>query len=85
MLCMAIFLVRVKKGNIKWMKRKNSRREDIWILYLVLSYMQKCFFWDFAHGEQEQRRKKQDVSYIIIVDFLLFAASFLQSILMYRS
>ena len=58
------------------MKRKNSRREDIWILYLVLSYMQKCFFWDFAHGEQEQRRKKQDVSYIIIVDFLLFAASF---------
>ena len=67
------------------MKRKNSRREVIWILYLVLSYMQKCFFWDFVHGEQEQRRKKQDVSYIIIVDFLLFAASFLQSILMYRS
>ena len=54
------------------------------IIFGIILYAE-MFLWDFAHGEQEQRRKKQDVSYIIIVDFLLFAASFLQSILMYRS
>ena len=45
----------------------------------------EIFLLGFCTWRARTASKKQDVSYIIIVDFLLFAASFLQSILMYRS